>query len=344
MTHKEMELSTSGESHRSKLSDKGETMKRFPLGPCVCALIGFALLGSGTAMAASVYVGLGDSITFGETDLSYVPSYGDRGYVGQFANTLATRNGGVRPTVVNLAIDGETAASFMSGVGRTPPVMGRTDTTLAQQNLNYANSPTTPQAVLFSNLVASEAAAGNTINTISITLGFNELAALATLPTNQALAMLPTTLSTYQNNFTQVLTEIRSLEPTAQLYLLGYYNPFPGDPTNNPAKPIFAQGGPQLNSIIQSLATQFNASYVNLNTAFLGQEGTLTYISQYPAGANSPAGPYSGVEPIGNVHPNNAGYTVIANQVASTPEPASLGLVGMAAAGFAVWSFRRRQA
>lgn len=317
-------------------------MKRFPLESSVCALIGLALLGSGTADAASVYVGLGDSITFGETDLRYVPSYGDRGYVGKFADTLASRNGGTRPTVVNLAIDGETAASFMSGAGRTPPVMGRTDIPLAQQNLNYTNSPTTPQAVMFSNLVASENAAGNTINTISITLGFNELAALANLPTSQALAMLPGTLATYQTNYTQVLTGIRSLEPTAQLYLLGYYNPFPGDPTANPAKPIFAQGGPELNSIIQSLAAQFNAYYVSTSTAFLGQEDALTYIGQYPAGSTSPA-PGSGVEPIGNVHPNDAGYTAIANQVASTPEPTSLGLVGIAAAGFGIVRRLRRR-
>ena len=50
------------------------------------------------------------------------------------------------------------------------------------------------------------------------------------------------------------------------------------------------------------------------------------------------------MEPIGNVHPNDAGYTVVANQVASTPEPASLGLIGMAAVGFGlVWRLRRRQ-
>lgn len=318
-------------------------MKHFPLGSSVCILLGLSLLGSGTAVAGSVYVGLGDSITFGETDLRYIPSYGDRGYVGKFADILATENGGTRPTVVNFAIDGETAASFMSGSGRTPPVVGRTDIPLAQQNLNYTSSPTTPQMDMFSGLVASEKAAGNTINTISITLGFNELAALASFPTNQALTMLPATLAAYRTNYTDVLKEIRSLEPAAHLYLLGYYNPFPADPTANPAKPIFAKGGPEVNSIIQSLATQFNAQYVDTNTPFVGREGTLTYISQYPAGSISPA-PGSGIEPIGNGHANDAGYTVIANQVANTPEPASLGLVGMAAAGFALaWGLRRRQ-
>jgi lysophospholipase L1-like esterase len=266
--------------------------------------------------------------------------------VADFANTLASSNGGIAPTVVNFAIDGETAASFMSGAGRTPPVMGRTDAILAAQNLNYANSPTTSQADMLRSLVASEAAAGNTINTISITLGFNELGALATMPASQAVTMLPQTLATYQANYTAVLTTIRALDPGAKLYLVGYYNPFPANP-GNPAGPIFAQGGPQVNAIVQNLASEFNAYYVNTNSAFLGNEAALTYISQYPAGATSPGTTYTGIEPIGDVHPNAAGYAVIANQFssASTPEPASAGLVGIAAIGLGLmWKLRRNQA
>ena len=87
-------------------------MKNSPWGAVVFGAVGLALIASGTARAASVYVGLGDSITFGETDLRYVPSFGDRGYVGKFADILAAQNGGIRPAVVNLAIDGETAAHW----------------------------------------------------------------------------------------------------------------------------------------------------------------------------------------------------------------------------------------
>ena len=56
-----------------------------------------------------------------------------------------------------------------------------------------------------------------------------------------------------------MLSDVRSLAPTASLYLLGYYNPFPADPAS-PAAPIFTAGGTVLNDIIQSLATQFDAT------------------------------------------------------------------------------------
>ena len=118
-------------------------------------MTGKLILGAALAMAAPlliqpahagpVYVALGDSITFGETDLNYVQSTGDRGHVGSFANTLAAQNGGVRPTVLNLAIDGETASSFMTNAGRTPPVMGRGDAPLQLENLNYGNSTAVSQ-------------------------------------------------------------------------------------------------------------------------------------------------------------------------------------------------------
>lgn len=51
------------------------------------AVASLAMIVPSIGAAASVSVGLGDSITFGETDLDYVPSFGDRGYVGKFADT-----------------------------------------------------------------------------------------------------------------------------------------------------------------------------------------------------------------------------------------------------------------
>ena len=307
---------------------------------------GVATLGISPVRAAPIYVALGDSITFGETDLRYVQSFGDRGYVSQFADTLAMRNGGVRPAVFNLAIDGETASSFMTNAGRTPPVMGRGDAPLQLENLTYGNSTAVSQSTLFGNIVASQAALGNTVDTVTITLGFNELAALAP-PQNRpaaesaAIAQIPATLTAYRLNYTAVLNQVRALAPAANIYLLGYFNPFPADPAS-PAAPVFNAGGTALNDVIRELAGKFGAAYVDNATPFVGNEARFTYQALLPAGS-SVSGPFGGVLPIGDVHPNALGYNVIAADVAAAtpvPEPASWAVlaIGLATLG---WAGRR---
>lgn len=293
--------------------------------------------------AMAVYIALGDSITFGETDLEYVPSFGDRGYVGLYADYLASRNGGDRPDVINLAIDGETSASFTSGVGRTPPVVGRTDAVLAAQNLNYNPDALVPQRDLFLSKVAAERAAGNTIDTVSISLGFNDVAALASLP--NPLNQLPATLAEYRDNYSGILAQVRQQLPDADLFVLNYFNPFPANPAS-PATPVFAAGGPLLNGIIRDLAAEYDAFYVDIATPFVGNEAAYTFIDEQPAGFIAP-NPFGGVEPIGNVHPNATGYQAITDQVKAVPEPSS-GLATLVAGGIftlgAIWRRRTRGA
>jgi len=288
--------------------------------------------------AAPTYIALGDSITFGETDLQYVPSFGDRGYVGRFADIQASRTG-VRPNVVNLAIDGETASSFVTERGDSP---------LQLENLNYGNSNANSQSTLFATTVAAQNAVGNSVSTITVTLGFNELAALSPMQNtpaaeNAAIAQIPSTLAAYQTNYSNVLTQVRSLAPNANLYLLGYYNPFPADP-ESPAAPVFNAGGTALNGVIQKLAAQFGATYVDNAAPFMGNEARYTFQALQPAGS-SVSGPFGGVLPIGNVHPNGQGYDVIAANVAGAtrvPEPATWAMlaVGLGALGMV----RRRRA
>ncbi len=303
-------------------------MRRIALAASVLA--SSAALSVQMASAGPVYVALGDSITFGETDLSYVRSAGDRGYVGLYADVLSARNGGARPAVVNLAIDGETASSFMTGAGRVPPVTGRTDTVLAAENLNYDPNAPGSQSAKFLATVAAQKAAGNTIDTVSITLGFNDLStAIGKDPAGVAA-----TLAAYRAGYSSVLSEIRQQLPSTNLLVLGYFNPFPADP-NSPAAPVFNAYGMQLNGIIRDLAGQYGGTFVDTAPPFVGNESTLTYLGQMPHGTVV-GGPFGGTEPIGNVHPNAAGYAAIAARVAAVPEPATVGLLAAGCLGLLV--------
>jgi lysophospholipase L1-like esterase len=97
--------------------------------------------------------------------------------------------------------------------------------------------------------------------------------------------------------------------------MLGYHNPF----NANPSSPIGMVADPAikaLNTLIGGEAAAFGARYVDTYTPFLGHELAYTYIAS------------------GNVHPNAAGYAVIASQLSTVPEPSSVILMG---AGLVGW-------
>src|SRR3982750_3537554 len=91
-----------------------------------------AFLACGQLRAGVVYLALGDSLTFGldpSTPASLVPSFADQGFVRPFADFLASKNGGVRPGVLNLGVSNEFSTSFLTG--QAPPG----EVTFPQDNL-----------------------------------------------------------------------------------------------------------------------------------------------------------------------------------------------------------------
>ena len=291
--------------------------------------IGIALFLAATTSSAVkagslTYLALGDSVAFGETDFSRNPSYGDRGYVGIYASFLGDRNGGVRPNVVNLAVDGETSSSFFNGGTRnyTSP-NGESPTLL---NLNYTNPATTQNAMLASTIAAQQAA-GNTIATVSVQLGANDLFAVMNtpgfftlLPTQQQ-ALILQALGAFETNETKLLVELRAALPSANLVLPGYYNPYAVDPSS-PLSALAGQAIQGLNQIIAGEALAFGGRYVDTYSAIAGHEAAYTYILQ------------------GNVHPNDTGYGAIAQRIEAVPEPRTFAVIAIGLLGFA--AARRR--
>jgi lysophospholipase L1-like esterase len=277
------------------------------------------------------YLSLGDSVGFGESTFVHDPSNGDRAYVLLYANYLATQNGGVRPNVVNLAVDGDTSSSFFSGTGRVPPGPGYTDPQLASLNTNYQNNAPQIQAVQMINAINSAKAQGQTISNVTVSLGANDLFALAQTPgfltssTAQQQADLTTALGKFQSNYTTLLSELKAMLPNANISLLGTYNPFPGAPSS-PFAPFAAPAIQALNQVIAGEAKAFGVNYVDTASPFVGKESTYTWITQG-----------------GNVHPNGLGYQAIATQIEAVPEPTTLAMFG---AGFValVALHRRRRA
>lgn len=259
------------------------------------------------------YLALGDSIAFGETNVIPV-SFGDQGYVKQFADFLAAGNGGDRPDVINLAFPGETSSSFFTAI---PPPGFAPHTVLDSFNLNYQTNPAQSQNSLMLSTIAAEQAAGHVITHVSFSLGRNDLAAFEaqhpdffSLPPLEQRSLIDSFFGTLTANYVAVLTELRTALPAAQILLLNSYNEqivFGTDDPFSIANEIFDAGQ---TAMIRSLAGPFDARLVDVHNPFIGHEAAYTFVLS------------------GGVHPNATGYEVIADQMidVSIPEPRFLAI------------------
>ena len=278
--------------------------------------------GQALAQVPFTYLAIGDSVGFGiTTGASYTQlSNGDRGYVSQYGNYLQTQNAGLRPTVVNASVFGDNSGSFF-------------DTSNPARFLN-TNYPSPPAAVSQRDRVLTEiataAALGRPVTRVTVSMGANDLLSVIQqpgfllLPTAQQGALVFGALNAMTTNLSTLYGTLRAALPTAEIVAVGYYDPFavlPGNP--NPA--LTSGAIITLNSIISDVSTFFGARYVDVYAAFSGNEGVLTNMLLDQT-TTAP-----------NVHPTDAGYTVIANQIIPTP---GAGLV--VAMGVLVMARRRR--
>jgi lysophospholipase L1-like esterase len=259
--------------------------------------------GKGHRQRVQDYIALGDSIAFGETDV--IPqSKGDQGYVSLFADWLATQHHGVRPQVINLAIPGETSATFFdaSAPGIAPHQLA------ASFNLNYID-PSVSQEQLLLSTISAEKMAHHRITHVSFALGINDFNYLLTvshpeffsLPSDQQQLLIGQTFATIQTNYVTALTEIHRELPRAKVVLLDYFNALgflgSNDPINQFEIPLFQS----FQTMVQAEARDFRATFVDIYKPFVGHELDYTF------------------EPTGS-HPNAHGYQVISQQMISASE------------------------
>lgn len=266
----------------------------------------FAAAASAFAQPNTTSIALGDSYGFGiTTEASYTQSSnGDRGYVSRYADALAAQHGGVRPGVLNISLTGETTGSYFD-LSETSRVF----------NTNYAGQT---QMQRFAEAVAAETMAGRTISTVSLSFVGADLLDLAldpafpSLPPAEQLARVTQTLLTAQDNYINILNQVRGALPTADLVLLGYPNAFRALPDQTIADLVdpAVQGA---NFLIDALADEYGGRYVDVYSLFSGNEAIYTQIVLDPS-------------ILPNPHPTEAGYDVIAAAMV-IPTPGSVALL-----------------
>jgi len=260
-----------------------------------------ALSLSVVAQAGSTYLALGDSLSYGLTPdatglFGYnAPSDGNRYYVANVANAVGTLEGSA-PTVIDLAIPGETSKSF-----------GDVSNLFRGANTSYGANVFLPRQISQFDFAQEKIAAlGSSIHTVSFALGANDFLALSGDLQADPTAVQNAFLS-IGGRYATFLTTLRTELPNARLILPGYYNPYLAtDARHAPADGVIRQ----LNTLIQGYAVSFNGRYVDFYSPIEGHQDTL-------------------LAP-GDIHPNEAGYAALGRVAAqAVPEPASIAALGL---------------
>jgi len=301
---------------------------RFPL------LAVLALVASTSLLHAEpIYLALGDSSAFGETNRTQNPSNGDRGYVRAFADYLGGLSGG-RPTVANFAIDGETSGSFFTGNGRVSSDGQGHNTNYDGLAMPYSQYQRLQDAF-------GTPAANAGVKAVTVQFGANNLDAVASTPgflgktSAEQQEMVAAALGAFQGDYAMILGDLRARFPTADIYALGYHNPYNGDPAH-PFYPLADAAVRGLNQVIEGVSSvpELNAKYVDVYGAIDPNVAGFTLIDTWQT------------DPVNYVHLNAAVYAAVGDELIQTasvpsqvPEPTTLVLAGLG--GLALFARRK---
>ena len=105
-------------------------------------------------------------------------------------------------------------------------------------------------------------------------------------------AKIEAALTEVGGNLIQILTAVKGLNPNVDIYVMGYYNPFPNLP--NEYKTVILPLLTQLNTLIEQAVTPFQVTFVPTADSFALQSSNF-------------------LPNMLDIHPNEAGYLALAN-------------------------------
>lgn len=260
----------------------------------IAALVGL-LFGTISASATSsdqfnppkqYYLALGDSLAygyqqakfFGEAATGNIDPATFPGYAGVFAGNLATLSPGIQ--TVNYGCPGETTSSYFTACSFS-----------AVQHFPLHNAYTGPQEAA---ALAFLHAHPGQVSPITLDNGANDVTPCLASPDPNCF---PNTIAAVGANMDRALGELRAAAPNAEIVVMKYYDPFAfGLPGTIGVTEL-------LNGAIANAAARHGARLADALTPFnltAPQPATLCGL-----------GPFC---PLTDIHPNDAGYALIAQQ------------------------------
>jgi lysophospholipase L1-like esterase len=302
-------------------------------GVFVAALVVASLVlapAAGATRPGSKYLALGDSLAYGYQAAKFNsqipavnPASFNTGYVDDFAFYLKLLKPSL--TVTNDGCPGETTDSFING----GPVPG---TCASGFPAYWLHHPYTGSQL--ADGLATIAANPNT-NPITVDLGANDVLNFlhgCGFPAPTATACiasgLPGLYAHIGQNMGIILSQLRAAAPTAEIDVVGLYNPYPA--VIQPPLPGGDALTATLNGIIKSVATATGARFADPLPVFNPASRSTTASESIdipvicvftgmcpgPASSGNPFG-YNPASPTADIHPTNLGYAALAAVVAS---------------------------
>lgn len=238
------------------------------------------------------YIALGDSLAFGfqlgkfqaeETTGTYNPASFNSGYVDDFAQMLVA----IRPDIqtVNYSCSGETTATFIAGgcPFHTASLPLHNDYPVTTSQLDEA-------------LAFLQAHPGQ-VSPITIDLGSNDLKEITAICQGSTQCIV-TRLAAVGANFDRILAALKSASPSSEIIVLDSADPYQFIQPSS--IPLFGA----LNAVLAGIATSHRAPLVDIFTPLLGYpQATFCTLS------------FVCTPPLHDVHPTDAGYSLIAQYV-----------------------------